>query len=223
MPSTLTKADTRGETCEFCHGIGGAASTTVVLDPEGHGLPEGTQGIVTAPGDTNQPYRKNAQLWGCLECHSPHDNQTVKLAGFSSNKLLKANPNPGKNYLYYTPVIGETAQTLSQWCSTCHNANFGASSEGKTVLMGSETATTFGHPSSGAGTVKTPDGHTKVTLDDGVNNGPTCKECHIADGRTETSEFPHSSGSAPSMLKDGSDGVQIDNVCTECHNTVSLP
>ncbi|MBE0448648.1 MAG: hypothetical protein IBX64_11220 [Actinobacteria bacterium] len=220
----LTRANTRGETCEFCHGIGGAASTTVILDPEGHGLyPYEAQGIITAPDDTNPSYSKNAQLWGCLECHSAHDNQTVKLAGLDSSKLLKADPNPGKNYLYYRPVIGETTQTVTQWCSACHNANFGASTEGKTVLKGSVEATVFGHPSSNTGTIRTPDGYAEVKLDDGLNRGPTCKECHIADGRAGTSEFPHSSGSSPSMLKAGSDESHIDGICAGCHNTASLP
>ncbi|MDI6817301.1 MAG: hypothetical protein QME41_08960, partial [Actinomycetota bacterium] len=222
----LTRASSRGETCEFCHGIGGTASVTVVLDAEGHGLaPNEQSGIINAPGDTYPAYSKNASSWGCLECHSAHDNRTVKLEGLESNKLLKADPNPAKinNYAYYTPVEGETSQTVSQWCSACHNANFGASNDGKSVLKGSVSATVFGHASSSNGMTTTPDGNPQVTLDDGQNNGPTCYDCHKADGRTGANEFPHASGTAPSMLRAGSDPLQIDNICIGCHQTTALP
>ncbi|MBS3909777.1 MAG: hypothetical protein KGZ93_09165 [Actinobacteria bacterium] len=222
----LTRASSHGETCAFCHGIGGTASVTVILDAEGHGLsPSEQAGMIIAPGDTHPAYTKNASSWGCLECHSVHDNKTVKLAGLSSNKLLKADPNPAKSggYSYYTPVEGETTQTVSQWCSACHNANFGASNDGKPVLKGSVSATVFGHASSSHGMTTTPDGSPRVTLDDGKNNGPTCYDCHKADGRTGVNEFPHSSGAAPSMLKAGSNALQLDNVCVGCHRTSSLP
>ncbi|HEY3375428.1 MAG TPA: fibronectin type III domain-containing protein, partial [Candidatus Aquicultor sp.] len=224
----LTRANTRNETCEFCHGIGGAAATQIVLDEGGHGLSQAQKGqdMVTAPDDTEMAYTKRPSDWGCLECHSVHDNKTVKLAGFTSNKLLKANPNPQKNgyYLYYTPTTGETSQTISQWCSTCHNANFGIGTDGlkKTVQNGGAPANVYGHPSSSEGATTTPDGFAVVNLNDGINNGPACQQCHVADGRTGVSEFPHSSGSEPSMLKTGT-GSGIDNVCSGCHNTASLP
>jgi cytochrome c553 len=139
--------------------------------------------------------------------------------------LLKADPNPAKigNYAYYTPVEGETSQTVSQWCSACHNANFGASSEGKSVLKGSVSATVFGHASSSHGMTTTADGNPQVTLDDGQNNGPTCYDCHKADGRTGAKEFPHASGAAPTMLRAGSDQLQLDNICIGCHQITALP
>ncbi|NCO66741.1 MAG: hypothetical protein GW874_09125, partial [Solirubrobacter sp.] len=217
----LTRVNARNETCDFCHGIGGVASKQVTLDQNGHGADPG-RAEVTAPGDTDIPYSKNAKSWGCLECHSAHDKQTTKLAGLSSDKLLKADPNPlkNKNYLYYTPVVGETTQTISQWCSTCHNANFGPSTDLKTVLFGSKTGRVAGHSSSSQGSTTTPDGYADVKFN---GTGPTCQQCHPADGRIGTSEFPHSSGSVPGMLRSGITQRGMDGVCTSCHNTVTLP
>ncbi|WP_461373554.1 hypothetical protein [Candidatus Aquicultor sp.] len=217
----LSRVNARNDTCDFCHGIGGVASKQVILDQNGHGADPG-QAEVVAPGDTDIPYSKNAKSWGCLECHSAHDKQITQLAGLSSDKLLKADPNPLKNkdYLYYTPVVGETTQTMSQWCSTCHNADFGPSTDLKTVRFGSKTGRVAGHSSSSQGSTTTPDGYADVKFN---GTGPTCKQCHPADGRIGASEFPHSSGSVPGMVRSGTTQRGMDGVCTSCHNTVTLP
>jgi len=219
----LTRANVRSETCDFCHGDGGASIKHIVLDEHGHGIStDQAEGIVTAPDDTDPPYTKNAKLWGCLECHSVHDNQTIKLSDLSYGRLLKSDPNPAKNqnYLHYTPVVGESTQTVSQWCSTCHNANFGSSAELKTVAMGAITGKVAGHSSSAQGSTTTSDGFADVKYD---GTGPTCQQCHTAAGGSGTSEFPHSSGLPPAMLKAGTTATGIDNVCTGCHNTASVP
>lgn len=223
----LTRADIRADACNFCHGISGAAAKTVIMDANGHGIGEDDIGKpVVAPGDTDPAYTNSATMWGCLECHSVHDNQSFMPAGYSSNKLLKADPNPGKSYLYYTPVVGESTQTVSQWCSTCHNANYGASSDiqNKLVPMGALTGRAAGHASSGAGTTTDTAGNIVISLDDAVNNGPTCRECHPSDGGNPAvaAQFPHTSGSTRAMLKAGSSPIQVDNICVGCHQTSSL-
>ncbi|MDP2210802.1 MAG: hypothetical protein Q8J63_03565 [Candidatus Aquicultor sp.] len=223
----LTRADIRGDACNFCHGISGAAAKTVILDANGHGISDDEIGKpVIAPDDTDPAYIVSSTMWGCLECHSVHDNQSITPAGYSSNKLLKSDPNPGKSYLYYTPVVGESTQTLSQWCSTCHNTNFGASSdiENKIVPMGALTGRAASHASSGAGTTTNTAGKVIVNSYDGTNNGPTCRECHPSDGGNPAvaARFPHTSGSTRAMLKAGSSPIQIDNICVGCHQTASL-
>ncbi|MHB8841609.1 MAG: hypothetical protein ACYC56_07450 [Candidatus Aquicultor sp.] len=219
----LTRANVRSEACAFCHGDGGISIRHIVLDEHGHGVStDQAEGMITAPDDTDPPYTKNAKLWGCLECHSVHGNQTIKLSDLSYDRLLKSDPNPAKNnnYLHYTPVVGESTQTVSQWCSTCHNANFGSSAELKTVPKGAITGNVAGHSSSAGGSTNTPDGFADVKYD---GNGPTCRQCHTADGGSGTSEFPHSSGSSPALLKAGTTERGIDNACTGCHNTASMP
>jgi hypothetical protein len=217
----LTRANERDETCDYCHGIGGLAATAVVLDENGHGVATETVGNVIAPDDTNPPYSIPATKWGCLECHSAHGNQTVKLAGFVTDKLLKSNPNRDKSFLYYAPAVGETTQTISQWCTTCHNTTFGSSSNPITV---DESTTVFGHSSSGTGMTTDTGGYAEVDTDDGVNKGPTCRQCHLSTARTDiTTGFPHASGAATSLLDTDTASTKIDNGCIRCHQVSSLP
>lgn len=221
----LTRADSRDQTCEFCHNNSNIAGVDIVLGEFGHGVDtDTTTSTVTAPDDTSPPYSVPLSKWGCLECHSVHDNQTVRLSGYSSTKLLKSDPNPGKTYSYYTPITGDSSQTISHWCSACHNANLGSHTDTKTVHYGGTTQTVFSHDSSGTGyTTDAVTGFAIVAPDDGINRGPTCKQCHPADG----GNFPHS-GISANMLK-GSDSTgtailtRLDGVCTGCHNTSSLP
>lgn len=228
----LTRADARRQVCDFCHGIGGATTKIVVLNEEGHGLSvtQESSETVTAPDDTDPPYQVATSDWGCPECHSVHNNYTVKLAGYTTNKLLRADPNQGKTYLYYTPVDGETTQTLSQWCSTCHNANMGLHTDPKRVHIGSIETTAYGHDVSGDGYTTLFDGYADVNPDDGLNKGPTCKQCHPATGIGGS--FPHSSentpaveggAKAPDMLMSGAKSSELDKVCGSCHLTSSLP
>jgi len=233
----LTRANTRAETCNFCHGVAGAGiGTKVALNEEGHGLSatQKNEENLIAPDDTVDPYTIQTSNWGCVECHSPHDNKTVKLAGNTTTKLLKQDPNQGKTYLYYnTSLINtstkETTQTLSHWCSTCHNADFGLHTDPKQVLMSGTTQTAYGHAVSGSGYTTDTAGWAIVDPLDGINNGPTCRQCHTATGIG--GKFPHSSeststgGSAvstPDMLKSGSKATELDGICNGCHNTSSL-
>lgn len=223
----LTRANERADTCKFCHDIGSPGiGTDVSLNENGHGLDstQTAQSEIAAPDDTAPQYKVTTDKWGCLECHSVHDNQTVKLANYASTKLLKKDPNPtGKTYLYYNPSLidtatKETTQTVSHWCSACHNANFGSHTDTKQVVLDSTTQTVYGHDSSGQGYTTGGDGFAIVNPKDGVNNGPTCKQCHPADG----GKFPHS-GSKASMLKSSADpDAKLDAVCMSCHNTSSL-
>jgi hypothetical protein len=217
----LTRANERDEACDYCHGIGGLAATAVVLDENGHGVATETAGNVVAPDDTNPPYSIPATKWGCLECHSTHGNQTVRLAGFATDKLLKSNPNQDKSFLFYKPVVGETTQTISQWCTTCHNTTFGASSNPTAV---DESTTVFGHSSSSMGMTTDAEGYAEVDTDDGVNKGPTCRQCHLSTTRTDiTTGFPHASGAATSLLDTDTASTKIDNTCIRCHKVSSLP
>jgi len=232
----LTRANNRAEACDFCHGVAGAGiGAKISLNEEGHGLSatQKNQDTLTAPDDTVNPYTIQTDRWGCVECHSPHDNQTVKLTGNTTTKLLKQDPNKGKTYSYYDVSLisasKETTQTLSHWCSTCHNANFGLHTDAKQVLMDGTTITAYGHDVSGAGYTTDTAGFAVVSPLDGSNNGPTCKQCHVATGIG--GNFPHSSeststgGSAvstPDMLKSGTQSNQLDAVCSSCHDTNSL-
>ncbi|MDI6822738.1 MAG: hypothetical protein QMD66_07870, partial [Actinomycetota bacterium] len=118
--------------------------------------------------------------------------------------------------LYWTGTGDE-----SQWCSDCHSANYGLHTAAKTV----GGATRYGHDCDTAGMSTTADGFAVVNPGDGVNNGPTCKECHQSSG------YPHSQGGNTSrdMLKDAATlkpptaNDYLDDVCNDCHNTASLP
>ncbi|MHB8841637.1 MAG: hypothetical protein ACYC56_07595 [Candidatus Aquicultor sp.] len=233
----LTRANKRAETCDFCHNYGGpGVGTDVMMNAEGHGL-DATQTAsttITAPDDTIPSYQVQTAKWGCLECHSVHDNQTVKLTGETSTYLLKSNPNPGKTYLFYTVTTGESSETMSEWCSTCHNADFGRHDDTQTVknvMLGTTTTTVYGHDCSGGGySTDSVTGYAVVTETDTSNEGPTCKQCHVATGTG--GNFPHSSENtsqagdtqtvAPDMLMAGTIANQLDKVCETCHNTASL-
>ncbi|MBE0448028.1 MAG: hypothetical protein IBX64_08030 [Actinobacteria bacterium] len=241
----LTRADSRSAACDFCHGIGGLGTgTKISLNAEGHGLSPGQESspTITAPDDISPPYSIQPSRWGCPECHSVHDSQTVRLTRetgvlvlYDTTKLLKANPNPSRTssspYLYYDPALinettRETTQTISHWCSTCHNANFGLHTDRKLV----DGVSVYSHDSSGGGYSTDTAGRVEVKPLDGINKGPTCKQCHKATGIG--GKFPHSSESTsttgqplttPDMLEAGTKANELDRVCTGCHYTPSLP
>jgi len=230
----LTRADSASQACDFCHGETGVTTKKVVMNSNGHGLNQAQidAGTVTAPDDTKPAFSTASNTWGCDDCHSVHDNQTVILkgSGYTTTKLLKKDPNPtDKTYLYYNPslvdtVTKETTQTVSHWCSTCHNANFGSHKDPKTVTLNGTDTIVYGHDVSGTSAATDANGfvlEADVDPDDSVNKGPVCRQCHQADGEGNTS-FPHYS-SAPNMLKSGTSLTQLDPVCTGCHNTSSLP
>ncbi len=166
--------------------------------------------VTAAPDDAGTAWSTTS--FSCIDCHSPHDNNTVVLAGKTTSKLLKANPDPGEA-LYWTGTGDE-----SKWCSDCHSANYGLHTAAKTV----GGATRYGHDCSTAG-MTIVGAWPVVNPDDNVNKGPTCRQCHQSSG------YPHSQGGTTSrdMLKDtlgsGIPPTQLDDVCNDCHNTVSLP
>ncbi|MCL4499949.1 MAG: hypothetical protein M1335_06900 [Chloroflexi bacterium] len=225
--------------CDFCHGVSGVANSKPVhLDQNGHGLQLGQTGIIYAPDDIADTttasaarFQIDASLWGCASCHSVHNASTIQLVdvgGGTSTKLLKKLPNPNKtvaaNYTSYDP--SSATQKLANWCSACHNANIGLHTTAKSF---NSTTNVYGHDASAdgganAGAVYGTPSSWSVNAADAVNNGPSCKQCHVGDGDTSTAmNFPHSGGSTPNLLKIGSSATTLDGVCVSCHETANLP
>lgn len=236
----LLRTDDPSTQCNVCHGLSGLANTKpIVLDQNGHGLPPGTTGVIYAPddlADTSTPsaarFRVNASEWGCESCHSVHGANTIQLVdvgGGTNTKLLKKFPNPNKtadeNYTDYKPVSSPTTQRLSNWCSACHNANIGLHTVAKEYNSGTHY---YGHDTSAtaaAGVYGDPNSwNGLINPNDGINNGPSCKQCHLGNGDTSTAYgFPHSSSTAPSMLDATSSASGLDGVCLSCHKLSNLP
>lgn len=228
----LLRADELSTACQYCHGETGIVDfKRVWLDEAGHGTTQ-TAGFLQAPDDitvTTFPIIK----WGCLRCHSVHNSETIILAGeldssatpYSRSKLLRKRPNPFKTYPLTTYNPDATSETISQWCSNCHGANYGLHTTTKTV--GGESR--WGHDVSPGGYKDTtaPFGLADIYPGDGLNNGPKCSQCHTASGAPAeiAQKFPHSGGAVESMLKAGTIKTQLDNFCTgsPCHYVPSLP
>ncbi len=230
----LLRSDDAETACDFCHGATGVIGTTngYVLDTEGHGLSVSQQtGFVLAPDDTSDTayggtYQVAWYEWGCPKCHSVHNTGTTKLADRSTTMLLKANPVGRTTYKYYTAIEDTSTETLSEWCSACHQTNFGLHTDSKNYQV-SETTNTpvYGHDVSATGQAATYGVPGEWTVDpgDASNQGPTCKQCHVSDG-TGSDKFPHASGSTLDMLKAGmTDRNTMDSVCLSCHATTSMP
>ena len=225
----LTRADSANQVCDFCHSeTSGLATKRVSLNTNGHGVDTNTPDPIVAPDDTTPtPYTIPKANWGCVDCHSVHNSQTVKLADEPSTKLLKADPNPGKAYFYYNPSLIDTTtrqspQKLAAWCSACHNANFGYHKTPKQYYNGTETINVYGHDvAEDSATLDTTTGYALNVNPDNGNQGPNCKQCHQADGG---STFPHES-TAPDLLMSAVNSTKsnLDVVCISCHNTASLP
>jgi len=202
----LLRDNTRATACDACHGTGGLSTLIITTNPEGHTM--GYSG--TAPDDAGTAWSTTS--FGCMDCHSPHDNNTVVLTGKTTSKLLKVDPDPGEA-LYWTGTGDE-----SEWCSDCHSANYGLHTAAKTV----GGATRYGHDCSTDG-MTIVGAWPVVNPGDNVNKGPTCKQCHLS------SDYPHSQGGTTSrdMLKDtlgsGTPATLLDDVCNDCHNTATLP
>ncbi|MDI6689785.1 MAG: hypothetical protein QME54_05135 [Actinomycetota bacterium] len=240
----LLRDNTRATACDACHGSGGLSAIIITTNEEGH-----TMGYTgTAPDDSDPAW--SVTSFGCMDCHSPHDNNTVVLTGKETSKLLKADPDPGEA-LYWTGTGDE-----SQWCSDCHSANYGLHTDVKYMGAGN-TVPRYGHDCSTAGPHVTatypcgaPDGchgHPdfpaapgKVSFPDNDypsgmapdgNDGPTCRQCHQTDGIPGV--WPHRQGTNPNtgtvtsrdMLKNTFDASadKLDDVCNDCHFTPSLP
>ncbi len=91
----LTRASTRYETCDWCHGFGAGSGFNIQTDNDdnstteynvGHSLGFGiSTGKWKAPDDTFPAYTPNYWLGGlsCFDCHSPHANPQ-RLLGFNN-------------------------------------------------------------------------------------------------------------------------------------------
>lgn len=202
----LTRADVRSETCDYCHGDGAGAGTTVVANYEGHTMGSGLSYFGSAPlgVDGDRYLVTAANPFDCMTCHSVHANpeRIVRLADLDRDYLLVKNPDG-------TESAFTSTSTLAEWCADCHP---GALASHETTLLVSGEAK-FSHDS----TVTTPT-TLAVNPADGVNNGPTCRQCHAS------SQFPHGQGgTGRDMLKDSFDGISLDDVCNDCHVEADLP
>ena len=222
----LLRANEAADACDYCHGQSGIVDTERVwLDSEGHGTSQ-TTGFLQAPDDTTLSTFPVSE-WGCTSCHSVHDNDTIILGGegFTRSKLLRKEPNASKQYPLTFYDSEDASQSVSQWCTNCHGANFGAYSTTKTVAGESR----WGHDVSSAGykdeTSPTP--WADVDSFDGINDGPKCSQCHTSSGAPAgiTRKFPHAGGSGKKMLKAGTELDKLDDFCTgsPCHYIPSLP
>jgi len=103
----LTRADTRYEVCDWCHGLGAGSGFNIQMDNNdaftgeynvGHTLGFGiAEGKWKAPDDTYPAYTPNYWFGGfsCFDCHSPHANPQ-RLLGFSDDGLTSYSlVNPG--------------------------------------------------------------------------------------------------------------------------------
>ncbi len=130
---------------------------------------------------------------------------------------------------------------LSDWCSACHEGNGGIDNGGgakdhKTVMTVYDNITDswdtgYSHDCQTNGmalggskyltcdTTVVDLAYPKVNTTDGVNQGPTCHQCHSAPW---ISEYPHRSNGYV-LLKSGASDTALDNVCLDCHKTDALP
>lgn len=202
----LTRADKRAEACDYCHGDGSGAGTIIVGNYEGHTMSKTSVYYGDAPleGDTDVYSSTPDNPFSCFTCHSVHGNpeRTVVLADLSKDYLLVNNPDT-------TGTTFTSSNTLSEWCADCHATALGSHDQPFTV----DGEIFYTHDSS----------RTSVTTmvidpDDGVNNGPSCRQCHAS------SLFPHGQGgTGRDMLKDDFDGISLDDVCNDCHQEDELP
>ena len=237
--STIVKADT-----EEGHTMGWPA---IAAGGTGDPSRPPDDSDVTAPA-VQLAYSVDLNPFRCGACHSPHDNNTVTFTGAGSSKLLKKDPDGGES-LYWDPDAVEPILTKSRWCSDCHSANYGAQDDEKTV--GGQPR--YGHDvvHDGGGALAPEPHNNNLTSfpypcaqsdchdgttplgdpNDGVNNGPTCEQCHQSDG------FPHSqsdnSGGGTTSrdmlyeerqltpMDSGTD--DLDSVCQDCHHAPNLP
>jgi len=91
----LTRADTRVEACDWCHGGGAGSGWNIQMDNDdaftqeynvGHTLGFGTSdGKYKAPDDTYPAYTPKYYMGGfsCIDCHSPHGNQQ-RILGYNN-------------------------------------------------------------------------------------------------------------------------------------------
>ena len=112
----LTRANTRFEVCEWCHGLGAGSGINIQMDNNdsftseynvGHTLGYGvSSGKWKAPDDTYPAYTPTYWLGGfsCFDCHSPHANPQ-RLFGFSDDGLSSFSlANPGHDNMWNSLV-----------------------------------------------------------------------------------------------------------------------
>ncbi len=250
----LLRSDTRDDACDFCHGAGAGAGTDIDWADAGvsnghHGgweedtyAPDTTTDTVSGVGAGNLGYMVPAGGFGCMDCHSPHNNANRTVANIverdasgKGNALLLGRPNTnGTSGNAEYAFCGETPD-MTDWCATCHMGNKGLYTEQKNIRDNitetwdvgySHDAQTDGMTTGGfkyelCDNIVFDEAYTKVEPYDGVNDGPTCRECHKS-GNSGSTVWPHKS-SGYVMLKDGATDAALDDVCLDCHKTDALP
>jgi hypothetical protein len=130
---------------------------------------------------------------------------------------------------------------LTDWCSSCHEGNGGIDNGGgvkdhKTPMMVYDNITdsfeeAYSHDSQTDGmslggqkyelcdNPVTDPAYPFVDPADGINQGPTCRQCHASNW---ISEFPHRSDGY-ALLKTGASDASLDDVCLDCHPSDALP
>ncbi|HZD58912.1 MAG TPA: hypothetical protein VE439_00460, partial [Anaerolineae bacterium] len=139
----LTRADTRFEACDWCHGTGAGSGFNIEMDNDdlytreynvGHSMGFGIDtGKFKAPDDTYPAYtpKYNQGGFSCFDCHSPHANPQ-RLLGFNDKGEpvgLAHNPSdptkPNKVYGIVNPGHGAVSGQLDGFldCQNCHKVD----------------------------------------------------------------------------------------------------
>lgn len=224
--TSYTPAGVDGFGCTDCHSVHNNPSITVtgIYEPDaGNYAGRGAGGNVSD------------MMSGSTQLISPGE-----IAGqYEGNKLLLGDPNGLNDWGW----CGTTVD-LTDWCSDCHAGNVGRHDVNPTNTVAidptggsiSIATSTYRHDSQTNGMIAgqsyydTCDSYgspslinnsmPKVDPDDATNNGPTCRQCHIATGTVGVSSWPHQTD-VPYMVKTGGistgDELALDTVCLDCH------
>ena len=155
-----------------------------------------------------------------------------------SGGLLLGRPNPANTEDH--AFCGEVVD-MTDWCSSCHEGNGaidngGGPKDHQTPMVVYDNITdsfeeAYSHDSQTDGMALggsryelcdnevTDPAYPYVDPQDGVNQGPTCNECHASEW---ISEFPHRSDGY-ALLKPGASDSSLDDVCLDCHLSDALP
>lgn len=238
----LLRANGRADSCNFCHApSGGGAGVNIAMGDDGVSNGHHLWWVGTAP-DTLQggAYVTRNDGLACLDCHSVHANPRRMVGDITDStreKLLLGDPNNNNATGYCAANV-----TRSEWCADCHGGNIGLYTDQKSIWDGEEFITGYAHDCSAPGTTTgdtiyiTCDDTTysptarRVKPEDGVNNGPTCRGCHLrANVPANNDYFPHRARDTYVFLAGvGGPTVDVsatylDNLCLRCHNYDHLP
>lgn len=243
--ASLLKYSSIYDTCNFCHGVGGAADSEPYAHyPIGSAPGEHRPNEATSGGTSVGMSKPLPRPLSCASCHAPHGNFVI--ATYSCDTTLTATDhllrragsptvNPGALAgpgATYSVVYG------NQWCSDCHDIAHGTQTNPPPhpTNTGSLTYASAGlartnvnfqmYPVTTSGNFGTPEKRTR----------PLCMQCHedarnvevpfsrpLPDrqGATKTNPqyatFPHQTALNFFRLEAG------DDLCMNCHQTSSLP